>query len=316
MTTLSSVISQVRDQAKNRSDLAIGMRSMIPTVGAEGVNLRIGGKKELSFTKTGLSSFLQKINVPTGFFNRSSKVLKKQILDEHFPNATKKKEVNVFLRLQDDRIRYMASEKYGFFDDLDVVNALEKVEPLTQLNIRSFHQNEDHFILRATTVKPIEGKSIRPFYPGVHIENSETGLSMVRVNFLLYEQVCTNGAIVEKGFKSYQMKHLGQRKDNSILVRNVSEVISHLPEFTRLMTEKLSGLSQVKAQDILDKLEQDTRIPKAIKESLPEKIGNYTTPGQAPTGLEALSAYTEAIQRYNWDSRPTMEAIAGEYIMA
>jgi hypothetical protein len=263
-------------------------------------------------TNRGLSSYLEKIKVPAGFFKRCSPSLKRDILREHHEFNKKQ---DVLIRFNEDRIRFIGSSKYGIFDDLDIVESLKEVNELHNLSFREAYQSDDSFIMRATTSEPIIAKNGRPFFPGIQIQNSETGLGSISIQFLLWEQICTNGITVPRGIlQSYNKKHFGKKDAREELKESCKELIGNLPLFIDSSHKALTSFVELSAKDFEESLEKDTRIPKAVKDVIPSLISNYTPPNMQPTALEVLSAYTDAIKRYTWDTRTQLEDIAGEYM--
>lgn len=312
MIELKDVINQVNLEAQQKLDYATNMQQVTPIVGQGTVGLRLGKEKQFDFTKVGLASFLNRINVPVAFFKRSSDSLKQEILAEHFPKSNRQ---DVILRTNGDRLRFIASSRYGKFDDTHVAEALMKVPNIDNYVIKQFHQDDDNFVLRITTKDPIRDEKLRPFFPGIHIENSETGRSSVSIKYLLYEEVCTNGMmVVNSNYASFEKRHIGKR-DSEVLIEKASGFINNLEHFTLDMESKLLSAMAKSKEEVLEAIDLDSRIPSKVKEVMQEFIPKYSHNG-VTTGLDIMSAYTETIQRYNWNSRTELEQIAGELLYA
>jgi hypothetical protein len=316
MRNFDDIYQVVLDSSKKKSDVTLSFLDVAPGVNPEGETLlrTLSGEKNLlKFSRRGLSSYLERIKVPAGFYNRCSPSLKEEILNEHHDNH---KDDKVLARLNDGRVRYMGSTRYGVFDDIDILNALEDVHELHTLNFREFHQGDDNLIMRVTTDSPIIAENGRPFFPGVQFSNSETGMGSISIQFLLWEQICTNGITVPRGIlKSFTKKHLGNNKTAKEGLQNsCKDIIGSLPMFVDAASNALNSFVSKKDTDLIEMIEGDSRVPKAVKESITALVPNYTPANMQPTALEVLSAYTDAIKRYTWETRSQLESIAGEYL--
>ena len=328
MTTITDVLERVTAEQAKKSDEILSLRSMIPLVGEEGPKMKQGRKTERYFTKTGLASYLSKIDVPIKFFNKCSDELQEQIMAEHQMKhllGLGSKDPNILLRIYDNQIRYMASTKYSKFDDIDVARSLANIDGLDNYNIGEYKQTSDFFVLRLLD-KELYTIGKRPYQTGIQVMNSEVGKSSIKVQFLIYEQVCTNGMVVEVGgFTPYKKKHIGRKESEDLRIGTIA-MIDELPKFREESLKKLGLLdSDWSAKEFLMKLEKDARIPTNVYENTLGTLPKYSgldvdmpldKMAEAATALDASSAFTEAIQTYSWESRNQYEKIAGEFLWA
>lgn len=315
MIDFNTISQTVQRERERKFDSVTKMSDVTPLIEQKSILLRTP-ERTASLTKRGLSSYLEKIKVPHGFFGRCSEELKQSILGEHHPKAAKS---SVLLRFYDDSIRFVGSNKYGIFDDAEIMDELAQVDSLhSTLKIREFHQTVDNLVMRVTTNDPIVAPNGRPFYPGIQIMNSETGCASLSIQFLLWEQICTNGVTVPHGImKSYTKRHLGNTDAEKLRLKvSTNEILQELPRFIDSSHRALQDLSKISDKDMIEQIEAESRVPKMIKEALPGILPNYTPANMKPTALDVLSAYTEAIQKYQWDTRNQLEDIAGEFLFA
>lgn len=319
MLELNSIMERVNQEELKKSDVAVKLTDTIPLVSEDGIKLSMGGRRTYGMTNNGLSSLLNKVNVPTAFFKRSSALLQRQILDEHFYEQAKGQNVVLRTKKSDhsEFIRYVASNMYSKFDDVHVIESLTKVNDIENFKVREFHQTDEFLVMRLTTPEALEIKG-RPFYPGVQVINSEIGKSSVHIAFLLWEEVCTNGmTVVRDEYASFRQKHLGKRGANmDLLAEKASKFLSSMDTFKDDMYQKLSRLSDLSYEEVMSRIERDKRIPKKIKEIIPsEYLQNYAPSQEEASGLDVMSAFTEAIQRYSWDGRLQYEDMAGNLML-
>lgn len=319
MQDLSTIIQRVEEAEQKKSDVAVRLTDTTPLVSGENTLLNLNGRRTYQLTPNGLTSLLSKVNIPGAFYKRSSEHLRKEMLDEHFHAQAKGQDVILRTKAWGDNlnlIRYVASSAYSKFDDIHISEALKKVNNLGEFSIKQFVQNDEFLVLRIATKEPIQVKDGRPFYPGIQILNSEIGKSSVHLAFMLWEEVCTNGMVVDRGqFDAYSKRHIGKRSIE-ILSEKVENYLGRLSTFKDETYTHLKRLDGLDPKQMLLKIESDKRIPKKVKEVLPtEHLKNYAPSIEEATGLDIMSAYTEAIQRYNWDSRLQYEDIAGEMLL-
>lgn len=304
---LAEVVEKVQQSAVGKSDLIMKMDCVTPYVREGKIGLRTLKGKEMPFMKSGISSYLSKINVPANFFSQCSPRLKEDILGE-FHHITKDK--GALIRLQEDNIRYIASDKYSKFDDVDVVRALTPLEGV--LNIREFHQSNDTFVLRATSDEALKGLS-RPFFPGIHISNSEVGRGAVKIVYFLYEQICTNGMLAARATTQISMRHFGVPTKERV-EEAATKMIQGLGGFIEDSQERIYNMTKTPGDLMLEKL--SSRISKDLFESTKIRIPSYQSGKPEPDSLDVLSAFTEEIQKFAWQSRMEYEQMAGDLVWA
>lgn len=301
---LEAVLEKVKVEEAKKSDTVISLQSTIPLVEDNQIILKLGRNTTKKFTSTGLQSYLQKIDVPMGFFNKCTSDLKRNILTEFHAAGSNQ---DVMLRLyNDDTIRFMASSKYAIYDDVHIAEALNGIQ--SNLKIKEFRQSEEFFVIRAVGDEFKIGE--KPYFAGIQIMNSEVGKSSVKAQFLLWEQVCTNGLIVQnKSLGGISMIHLGKERDSK-LREGVKSLVSRFDEFNDSVQQKLKAFSNLSAKEFFEKIEKTKEIPQKILKSISERVPSLTD----ASSLDVMSAYTEAIQVYDWDARNTHETLAGDLL--
>lgn len=311
MLTLESINVRVQALAERKSDTILNLKTLRPFVKDGLIRMATQRGTEYGMIHNGQQSYLEKIGVPGGFFKKLNQDNKRGILDQfHAENSDK----DVIIRKLDDNIRFMGSAKYSCFDDKDVMKSLLDLN--VDLGIREFHQDFGHTVLRVSNVNPIQVPNSRPFYPGLQIINSEIGNSSVKVQYFLWEEVCTNGMIAARGdFPMFRMIHVG-KKDHQKLTDAVNEKINGLPKFIEHCTSALTGLNIMEGKEMKACIDKNENIPAAVRIAIPTYLGNYAQNEEEATGLDYMSALTEAAQKYTWDERLDLEQVAGNMMLA
>lgn len=301
---LTTIASRVEEEASHKIDLTTSFSAFAPHVKDDNILLMTKNKeRKLSFTKTGLESYFEILEVPKKFFSTCGQDLKQRIVREFH---RKQAEKSVMLRLYDDQIRYIASDRYQKFDDIDVIGSLKSINE--KLVIRDYFQDLHFFKVRITSEDPIELHDGKLFYPGIQVLNSEAGLSSVRVDYFLYEEICANGAIVSyKKFPALKMRHIG-RPSSVNLSLNASNAINNLPEIRRLCKKTLLSAVKLKADHALKMIKKLGL--KASLETIEFLASGYQT-GDFLSALDIISGYTDFIKRMPEHIKVQHEELAG-----
>jgi len=313
---LATVLEKVTNLAQTKKDVVVKLADIYPTILDDGsdVGLRLGNKASpKSLTQVGRESYLSKLGIPNALYNKCSAGLKLDLVREFHTNHVKSaSDKPMFVRLINDKIRFMGSGDYGRIDDLDIVKVLSGIK--TSLEIKDFEQEDTHFLLRALTKDPIEVKGLRPYFPGVQIVNSEVGRSSFKIQLILVEQVCTNGMVSSRFAKSYARVHR-HAPGLETLLANATGLISKVDEFTEWSRNRLSALTSISGAEFLMRIRREHEIPAQVKEKTDELLPKYSSrEGLDHTVLNVLSAFTEAIQIRPRLERVKLEAFAGDMI--
>jgi len=301
---LASIASEEEKQASHKRDLVTSFSAVTPYVqNNEVLFLTKNKQRQMTFTKRGLNSYFDLIKIPKKFFNQCSVELRQRIVREFHRKALDK---NVMIRLYDDKIRFVASDKYQKFDDIEVITGLKNIDE--NIVIRDFYQDLHFSKIRFTSkdsIVPCEGKV---FYPGIQIINSEAGLSSVRIDYLLYEEICTNGTVLTYDeLPGLKMRHIG-KPDGLKLAISASDAIKNLPEIRKVGLNLLKKAHKTRADKAINYL-KNSKINIALDyvEFLAE---NYRV-GNQLSALDIVSGYTEYIKDMDVDVKLKHEKNAG-----
>jgi hypothetical protein len=303
-TKLTTIASKVEKEASHKVDITTSFSAFTPHVKDDSILLTTKNKeRKLSFTKEGLESYFKAIHVPKNFFSTCSPDLRQRLIREFHRKQTEK---SITLRLYEDQIRYVASDRYQKFDDKDIISSLKSFNE--NLTIGNYFQDLHFFKLLIASEDPIELCNGKVFYPGVQILNSEAGLSSVRIDYFLHEEVCVNGAILfYKEYPSFKMRHVGGSSSIDFAL-NVSNAISNLPEIKRLNKDCLSKALKKKADEAL-KIIKGLR-PKISLEKI-EFLASGHQSGDFLSALDIILGYIEVMRSMPIDMQVHHEELAG-----
>ena len=306
MEGLKDIRNAVFELAERKTDAVLNLTSLTPVTRDNVVQLRTKKGTHHSLVQNGLTSYLNRIGIPVGFFKKCNNENKRGLLEQfHAEHADQE----VLLRKIDNNIRFMASSKYSCFDNHDVLDAFKDID--SDLKVKEHHNTDGHFVLRLVA-DPIQITDKKPFYPGVQVINSEIGESSVKIQFFLWEEVCTNGMVISRAqFPMYRMIHIGKKRHND-LKKALEQKIKEIPDFIDTCTKLLSSSEQRDAKEAIDRIQRSVEIPLNIK----EKIKNKLEDTDGLSSLDVLSAMTNAIQSCSWSERLRLEEKAGDLLFA
>lgn len=177
-----------------------------------------GVERECSFSKFALSQFGSKIGVPANYLEKCVNNGRPEIAQYNVNAWLDGFNKPLFIReYQDengnDTIRGVLSDRYAICDTPDIIDGIDRVLDLERFKIKGSFVAPDRFHLRVAerTKMKVSGEDL---FGGLSIDSSDVGRSTLRVNFLVYKQICTNGLIVSKGSTQlFKQKHIGITAD-------------------------------------------------------------------------------------------------------
>lgn len=240
---------------------------------------------------------------------------------------------SALLRLADDEIRAVLSDRYACIDDeqvLDMVaDTLDRAGYRADAGVRAVATGP-HTLLRITL--PGEAKPVREgdvIEHGIDIANSELGLRSVQITPVTFRLVCLNGMRAWKSESAMRMRHIGDpdrlrnqtrdaipvafaeargdldrwRKAVDTLVDNALEEVESLRGF---------GLSTGEVQQVGRQLaEQRGALPQDVgKASLEDLLSEPTTAYEVANAITASAASREGTA-----ARLSMEEVGHRYLV-
>lgn len=151
----------------------------------------------------------------------------------------------VLLRKWDDKIEGALTDKYGIFDDKEVVNILSKSDYLK--NSAEIWFSEDPGLFHARFISEnklyLDGDD-SPLSMAVFVDNSMIGLSSFKVRFGIYRWACTNGLIT--GLKSFEiMKQI--HKSGAQFGRDLNIVLKEVPQYEEMLMDMVRDMADAKS---------------------------------------------------------------------
>lgn len=200
------------------------------------------------FSEAGLSSAGTKFGFParfvTSLFDGGHPDLAQKII-----NAKVKDYLDLgqpfLLRKWDNRIEGVVSNRYGIFDDKEVVDILSK-SPYLQ-NSEEIWFNETPFYFHTRFISPnhlrLDGDD-SDLSMAVFVDNSMAGNGSFRVRFGLYRWACTNGCI--SGLKSFEIvKQI--HKSGVQFARDLNAALVEVPRYEEMLMDMAKKMSTTRS---------------------------------------------------------------------
>lgn len=180
------------------ADIQLGMRTN-------------GSSEDFLLNQWAHRQLAEKTGIPFKYYQRVQKAGKAQLLADNV-NAWMREKERRLIRIQDNKVRAILSDRYRPLDDFDFLCcALEEFkEYKEEVNIVRCDLTEQHLYLKV--VLPHSEQEIREddrVVPGVILSNSEVGAGSFKIEPFAVRLICTNGLIGEVVVRQV---HIGERK--------------------------------------------------------------------------------------------------------
>lgn len=152
---------------------------------------------------------------------------------------------SVLLRKWNDKIEGVLTDKYGIFDDKEVVNILSRSEYLRSSEEIWFSEDPGLFHARFISGNKLylDGDT-SPLSMAVFVDNSMIGMSSFKVRFGIYRWACTNGLIT--GLKSFELvKQI--HKSGAQFGRDLNAALVDIPRYEEMMIDMARSMSNARA---------------------------------------------------------------------
>lgn len=255
---------------KDRSEAYIESSKQVRAYGTEEGELVLGTSKGVKFfTNWSFGQLAQLVHAPAGYLKTLDARLAADCVNYGIDHSERLEQM-LLVDNEGDRLRALTSTSYGRIWDLQVVEAVMRVNersggiwkipaasyattnPLRATTL--YASDRDVFIFLVDDKHPIEIDG-QQFYRGFYVGNSETGAALYLVSFFLYERVCDNRIIWGiKDQVSLKIKHSSGAPE-----RFLHEGNQALNEYTNAETRPLIERIQRAKRIELGKNEDEVR---------------------------------------------------------
>lgn len=240
-------------------------------------------ENEYNLSRTAFTQLCSKIKVPVLYIDNCFKAGEKELaiknVNTWIPKVESKS--NTLLRFyKDNNIRGLLSDNYSSLDSDEILDILSEKINFKDFNIVGTMLNEERLHLRFIYNKPIRLNDDKDIFTGFTINSSDVGRSMLKINFFVYKQVCTNGLCIVRDRKNlFNQIHRGINKDK--FSESLSETISSIDSLNSEVIESINRSNKIKIpyfkkiedyDSFVKKVQNKTELPKKFIDKAIEKM--------------------------------------------
>jgi urease gamma subunit len=259
------------------------------------------------------SQMCSKIGVPVRFMKKCMKDQHPELVADSIDTYLKEqKDKTMFVRANGDRVRGILSEKYSVLDAPDILESIQEVIPTAK--VKSFFLTDERLHMRI--IGDMLDIPEEDLFWGLQVDSSDVGRSTLKVQFMIYKQICTNGMCVSKGDASiFTQKHIGITKQE--FITDFRQGLSAIPDLVAMsikaITDSKNQMPKKEVNNLLAKALETLKVDKKSKldEKMMQLIPKY---GQSRWGV--INALTEISQEFTLERRLEFEALAGKMLIA
>lgn len=316
-----SLLKQVEQDDRGKEDKIMPFGSLRMNV--YGL-IETKGRNPLQLTDHATTQVLSKLGIPVRYAKR---VLEERpdLVADHFNHWAKKEDGDVLLRMKKAGghgvIRAVLSDRYSILDNKDVMVALhEVIKELPDAELLQSNLNDRITNIRiafpeltAEFGKTVTGEKDL-IKVGVDIDNSEVGVSSLRVIPVTYRLVCTNGmrAWVKDG-DLFEQRHIHLTSDE-LYMRMSGAIVNAIKAGDGLVKtmRQAKGIKVASPLDIIKEIAQKEEYSKKLTDIL---INNFMVePDNTLYGV--TNAFTRTARDIeNTERRLNLEEYAGNMLM-
>ena len=271
--------------------------------------LQLNGMKLSDYAVSGLCG---KLKVPVTYYNRCAEN-NPRLAAENINNWLKIDRREFMLRKYEDKVRGTLSASYSKFDAPDILKTMDDALDMSKYKLKGSFINEERLHMRVIEKEmlPIEGEDL---FAGFTLDSSDIGRSGLKVTFLIWKQVCTNGLVLPKSSgELFRQKHIGITSEE--FGKNLIEGFESFEEIKTKCIETIKETKKIPTGDDIEKLAEEIKErTKLTDDVVEEAIGLMNTSyDMSKWGL--INAITDVAQKYTLERRLQLEQIAGEMLV-
>ena len=263
-----------------------------------------------------MGQLCNRIGVPFGYIKNCEKNDMDELVTENINQWLDATGKDFFIREHDHRIRGVLSTRYSTLDTPDILDVLLNSTDFGTAKVKGHYLSPERFHLRLTEDTKLFNKD--DLFPGIQIDSSDVGRSTLRVQFLIYKLVCTNGMVVPtKGSVFFEQKHIGITKDEFregliAATKQFGEAQKDIIPLIKAAKNKLIDINGFNDEDYVRHISSLTHLgtdqSQAVYELLNERY--------EPTMWGLANTLTEYAQSHTLERRLEIERTAGGLLFA
>ena len=275
-----------------------------------------GEYRSINLNKYALGQLCNKLGISSKYINKCIEKNKLSLFRSNMNTWLKDCEnEKMVVREFEGSARGIVSTRFSKCDTPHVLKSIGDIIDFDEYKIKGAILNEERFHLRMIKNEPLKVKGQEDdLFAGLSINSSDVGRSILKCEFFIYKQICTNGLVVSKGKGTlYKQRHIGIDIDEF-----KKEMRSSLENYNRLVIKSTDGIKELinrnvlllEKSDILSELKKELKLSEKAQEKIKSLMAfKY---GESKWGL--INAITEVAQDYEIERRIELENYAGRFL--
>lgn len=290
------------------------------------------GMEERRLRLYALHQLCAKLRMPASFFEYLTSITQTQ--DLAYLTVNRLLEMyhdDMLVRICDGQIRGLLTPRYSCFDTdriLDVFTSCFDNNPFIgrdDLQVKGYVNDMERFHIRFTNANPIKGVPDKDIEYGLQIDSSDVGKSSIRVRFMVYKQLCTNGLSIGYLDRNlFQHNHTGKITPDEFY-HGLRRSFWEFPRIAAQATDIInsaegyaiggSGLVDfTRMDDSAKKERKNMQLYLGVSEEALRAIAEIAGNAYRPTSWGYVNAITEYSQRCDFEMRAELERLAGQIL--
>lgn len=240
--------------------------------------------------------------IPYGFFKRSPFNLQKDMF-QYWKTVRGFENLDVIMKSKENNI-YALMTQDSCISNKELIEELNKTKIFNKFDMFQLAIDPNRFDIRAMFGDISKGRTLGENFPGIHIQNSETGMRRgLQVYPVVFRVSCTNGMIIPKrtlgeGFKIPSFNTYGQIKRllNDTIIKCTKFSLDKKVEF-----ENLRNIRIEKPIEVIRIICQENNIKPYIEEVICKNLMSESEQEYSNTQYGIINAFTSAAKMFEKD---------------
>lgn len=281
-----------------------------------------GDVKDFSISRYALGQLGSKIGVPIRYLDKCIQSGRIDLAQDNVNSWLEDFNKDLFIREYDGKIRGILSNKYSVCDSHEILEVVNDAVDTSQYRIKGSYLNEERLHLRLVgkEMLPIDGEDL---FPGLFIDSSDVGRSILTVRFGIYKQVCTNGLVIARNSGVlFEQKHIGISAEefHEGLVASLSNVellTENAVEWVQRAKNRPNHWSSASEyDDNINEFVAYIRNNTNLSEDSSRKVIDLMNTKYEDNRWGLINSITEVAQDFTLERRLELEKIAGNLLVA
>lgn len=201
---LAHLADQLRERRKIQADHRVAMNALAWT---ENDQVRVPGLGDLDITDTAFRQLCGKLQLPADYLAR----IEPDLRAANISRAIAGRASDLLVRTEGNRVRGLLGPRYAAVNNLDIVDGLLARDSRALARYELTESALDIQIVGGSQARDVRTDSA--LKSGLHIRNSEVGLSKLNIEGFVLRTICLNGMVLRGSSGTFSRVHVGDGDD-------------------------------------------------------------------------------------------------------